>query len=260
MDEKTPDISAENSEKYILHVGTYEGPLDLLWDLIKRSQIDIAEISISQITEQYIAYLKLMEQMNIQIATEFIVMASELLYYKSRLLLPSEEIDDEFFVPPLPPELVAKLLEYKKYQIASAELRNRYDVQSNCYVRAENELPFAEETEYTTVSLFDLLNAFVEVLGSQKKIEEKEIIFDEILVSDRIEFIMKLLEGKEKITFREIFPKIPSKAEVIASFLAILEMTKIKSVRLLQERVFSEIFIFKKDPASVPEPSAAQNV
>src|SRR6056297_984409 len=122
-------------QKYIIHIENFEGPLDLLWSLIKKAKIDITEISLAEITEQYLQYLKLMEQLNVNIAMDFIVMASELIYYKSRVLLPGAEIDDEYFVPPLPPELVQKLLEYKKYQQASKTLWDMYEIQSDSYFR-----------------------------------------------------------------------------------------------------------------------------
>jgi chromatin segregation and condensation protein Rec8/ScpA/Scc1 (kleisin family) len=125
-----------------------------------------------------------MEKMNISVATEFINMASELLYYKSKALLPSGELDDDFFVPPLPPELVAKLLEYKKYQLSSMKLRELYDRQADCYFR-EVIPPVPEgEEEFVTMSLFDLLNAFVDIMSKGTAVEEKEIVLDEILVSD----------------------------------------------------------------------------
>lgn len=234
----------EPQEKYILHIENFEGPLDLLWSLIKRSKIDIVEVSISGITEQYINYLKLMETMNISVATEFINMASELLYYKSKALLPSGEIDDEFFVPPLPPELIAKLLEYKKYQLSSLSLRSMYDQQSDCYTRDVAPPPKQEgEEEFVTMSLFDLLNAFVGIMSSNKEPEEKEIILDEILVSDRINFIVGLLRKKERIFFHEIFSQSPSRAEIIATFLAVLELTKLHKIQVLQERNYGEIHL-----------------
>lgn len=232
-------------DDYIIHIENFEGPLDLLWSLIKKSKIDIVDVSISDITMQYINFLKLMEKLNINIASEFITMASELLYYKSKALLPSGEIEDEYFVPPLPPELVQKLLEYKKYQLSALKLKENYDRQSDCYMRESDYSKLLGSGEYTTMSLFDLLNAFVNVLGSKKEIEEKEIVFDEILVSDRIDFILDLLKDKEKIVFDELFKGNPSKHEIVASFLAILELTKMQKVKLLQHKVFGDINIFR---------------
>jgi segregation and condensation protein A len=244
------DLASEDSgEKYILHIENFEGPLDLLWNLIKRAKMDIVEVSISAITEQYVEYLKLMEKMNISIATEFINMASELLYYKSRALLPSGEIDDEFFVPPLPPELIAKLLEYKKYQLSSMKLREMYDRQTDCYAREVIPQKMEGEDEFVTMSLFDLLNAFVSIISHTSEVEEQEILLDEILVSDRINHLITLLRSRDKIIFHEIFSSHPTRSEVIASFLAILELTKLHYILVLQDRIYGEIHISRSfDP------------
>ncbi len=239
------ELPAEKVEKYVLHVENYEGPLDVLWDLIKRSKIDITEISLSDITEQYIAYLRLMERMNVRIASEFIWMASELLYYKSKALLPSGDIEDELFVPPLPPELIQKLLEYKKYQQSTELFREMYDTQADVYVRENVNVEIEGTEEYLDVSLFDLLKAFARVLESQSTVEKEEIVFDEILVSSRIEYILDILKDREYVIFVEIFSERPTRAEVVATFLAILEMAKTKAVKLLQHRVFGEIRIMR---------------
>jgi segregation and condensation protein A len=260
MQETTEQNSNGQEEAYLIHIDRFDGPLDVLWDLIKKSKIDITEISISGITEQYIGYLRLMEKMNVRIASEFIWMASELLYYKSRALLPSEEMEDEYFTPPLPPELIQKLLEYKKYQQSSMLFRDNYDFQSNVFTR-HNAPPEPEKGEeaYIEISLFDLLKAFANVMESQTTVEQKEIVFDEILVSDRIEYIISLLKEKDFIIFSEIFRSAPRRAEVVATFLATLEMTKTKIIKILQHRVFGDIRIvraFSSDQISGEEPEA----
>lgn len=237
------DVDQKRTEKYIIHIDNYNGPLDLLWDLIRRSKIDITEISISSITEQYIQYLAMMEQMNIGIASEFIMMASDLLYYKSRAILPSVEIDDEYFVQPLPPDLIEKLLEYKRFQMTSRDLEERFRMQSDCFAR--NNVSDDIDEMYIDVSLFDLLNAFVDVIDSQKAFEQEEIVFDEILVSDRIDYINSLLDDRDYIIFKDIFSGRLNRAEIVVSFLAILEMAKTGRVRLLQHRIFGDIKIFR---------------
>ncbi|PKL38056.1 MAG: ribulose phosphate epimerase [Spirochaetae bacterium HGW-Spirochaetae-1] len=238
--EELQNNDADN--KYVIHIDNFDGPLDILWDLIKKAKIDITEISISDITIQYIEYLKMMEKMNVRIASEFIWMASELLFYKSRALLPSENIEDEYFTPPLPPELINKLLEYKKFQQSSRFFRESFEFQADVYTRHnEPEDLEAGTEEYLDVSLFDLLRAFANVLESQSTVEQEEIIFDEILVSDRIEYITELLKENDFIVFIEIFQNRPSRPEVVATFLAILEMAKTKIIKIVQHRVFGEI-------------------
>ncbi len=229
----------------ILHIDNFEGPLDLLWDLIKKSKIEITQVSIADITEQYLNYLKLMESINIPIAMEFIVMASELLYYKSKALLPGAEIDDEFFVPPLPPELIQKLLEYKKYQIASRNLLRLHEMQSDVFVRQAPPVMHDDEV-YIEVNLFDLLNAFVDVLESEKEPEEQRIVFDEILVSDRIMLIISMLNEREQIEFHEMFSDKRVRMGVVVTLLALLEMVRVGAVAVLQHAQFGNIYVFKK--------------
>ena len=203
--ETKPGEGAENNP--ILHIDNFDGPLDLLWDLIKKAKIDITEITISHITEQYLGYLKLMEKLNVRVATDFIRMASELLFYKSCALLPAGQIEDEYFVPPLPPELVQKLLEFKKFQNASRRLLEEFEASANRYARENRLDDIIEMDDFGEVSLFDLLKAFAEVIESQKAVDEKEIVFDEILVSDRIEYIKNILAEADVIHFPEIFTR-----------------------------------------------------
>lgn len=237
----------KEGDRPVIHIENFDGPLDLLWGLIKKARIEITDVSISSITEQYISYLKLMEQMNIQVASDFIVMASELLYYKSKALLPGGELEDEYFVPPLPPELVQRLLEFKKFQDASRSFRRMFELQADAYARANPVETGGAEPELIEVSLFDLLSAFAEVMDSTREIERKEIVFDEILVSDRIALITELLGEKEQVLFAEIFSQKPSRAEIVATFLAVLEMAKIKKLRIMQHRVFGDIRLLRAD-------------
>ena len=239
------DDAAPEKSNPIIHIDNFDGPLDLLWELIKKAKIDITEVSISTITEQYIGYLKLMDTLNVRVATEFVRMASELLFYKSCALLPTGQIEDEYFVPPLPPELVQKLLEFKKFQTASRRLMEEYESRADKFTR-ENVLDdIIAVEEYGEVSFFDLLKAFAEVIESQKAIDEKEIIFDEILVSDRIELITRLLKERDVIQFGDIFSGRPSRMEVVVSLLAILELARTKMVKLLQHKIFGTIRIVK---------------
>lgn len=242
------NINSETQEKesgYIINIEKFSGPLDVLWELIKKSKIDITEVSLSKITEQYIEFLKIMEEMDVKLASDFILLASELIYYKSRALLPAGDVDDEYFTQPLPPELIQKLLEYKKYQKVTDEFKDMYEVQNNVFIRHNVLDDLGEEEYYLDVSLYDLLKAFSNVLNSTNEVETGEIIFDEILVSERIEYIAELLKEKDAILFTEIFPSKPTKAEVIATFLAMLEMSKSRMVRIQQHRVFGEIRILR---------------
>ncbi len=141
-------MSVMTQEKCVISIEKFEGPLDLLWNLIRESKLDITEVPLALVTEQYIAYLRMMENLNIQVASEFIVMASELLYYKSKALLPTGELEDEYFVPPLPPDLVERLLEYKKFQAAASSLREQFEKQSDCFYRTAEPVEMAYSELY----------------------------------------------------------------------------------------------------------------
>jgi segregation and condensation protein A len=238
-------VKSENEDLYIVNVEKFNGPLDVLWELIKKSKIDITEISLSEITEQYISYIKMMEEMDVKIASDFILMASELIYYKSRVLLPSGEVEDEYFTQPLPPELIQKLLEYKKYQKVSDKLKEMYEIQNNVFIRKNSEDNISDEEYYFEVSLYELLRAFSNVLNSTVAVDTKEIIFDEILVSDRIEFITEMLKENEFIIFQGLFSEKSTKAEIISTFLAVLEMSKTDIIKVQQHRIFGDIRILR---------------
>jgi segregation and condensation protein A len=241
------DGSSEKSNNYILNIENFEGPLDLLWDLIKRAKIDITEIFIAQITEQYLEYLKLMEKMNVKIASEFILMASDLLYYKSKALLPGDDIEDEYFVPPLPPDLVEKLLEYKKFQLTSLKLKDCYENYADVFNRNTviQEIDSEGSEEYIGITLYDLLDAFANILNKKEEIIQKEIVFDEILVSDMIVLIASMLEKESNIFFSDLFSNNPRRLELIVTFLAILEMAKHGKLKILQHKVFGDIKILR---------------
>ncbi|MBN1532499.1 MAG: segregation/condensation protein A [Spirochaetes bacterium] len=253
MNEEPRENGVSQDESCILHIDNFDGPLSLLWELIKKSKIDITEVSLSVITEQYLGYMKLMEKLNVRIASEFISMASDLLFYKSRALLPAGKLEDEYFVPPLPPELIQKLLEYKKYQKSSEEMLEQFNRQSNHFMRTNREEIGTEPDDYINVTLFDLLKAFAEVMESRIEVEQQEIIFDEILVSDRIAFIAELMKDKEFILFSDLFGFRVTRPEIVASFLAILEMAKSKILRIMQHKVFGTIRIGRLDNG-IPAP------
>ena len=243
MQENEKDTLPEKeADRPVIHIDNFDGPLDLLWNLIKKARIEITDVSISSITEQYIAYLKLMDRMNVQVASDFIVMASELLYYKSRALLPGGEmrrISSRRSGPR------SHRLGVQEFQDAS--ISERCSSCRRIHTRVNPVDTASAEPELIEVSLFDLLSAFAEVMDSAREIEQKEIVFDEILVSDRIALITELLKEKEQVLFVEIFSERPTRAEIVATFLAMLEMAKTRRLRIMQHRVFGDIRLFRAD-------------
>jgi len=235
---------------YKVKLEVFEGPLDLLLYLIKKEEVDIYEIPIERITNQYLEYLSLMQLLNLEVAGEFLVMAATLMYIKSRLLLPEDQqvTDTEQEEGEDPRwEVIRQLVEYKKFKEAALQLAQREAEQSRLFPRSVGEVTGAErEVPLAEVSIFDLINAFNTVL---KKAQEKEI-FREIVeerftVSDKIEEILFILRDRAELLFSEVFEKASSRAEVVVTFLALLELIRLKRLRVQQPEAFGEIHVIK---------------
>jgi len=233
----------ENEYKVKLEV--FEGPLDLLLYLIKRDEIDIYDIPIEHITKQYLEYLEAFKVLDLDIAGEFVVMAANLIYIKSRSLLPvsqqppeeGEEEDPRF-------ELVRQLLEYKKFKEAAAYLAEREAIQSGVYGRVPEVPEFENERPLAEVSIFDLIAAFQKVLKkvAARREDLREIFEENFTVSDKIEFLLKLTsERPTGLKFTDLFATTSSRSEIVVTFLALLELIRLKQIRVLQAEPFGEI-------------------
>lgn len=210
----------------------FEGPMDLLVHLIKKHEVDIYDIPIALITKQYLEYIEWMKIMNIDIAGDFIVMASTLTKIKSRMLLPSHEEDEED--PRL--ELVKPIEEYLLMKSAAEKLAARSLLGEDTFVRnprPENQL-MDHEGEFIKVGLFELIDAFQKILENTSPHKRVDITADTISVRDKIVQIVEIFETRESTTFNELFPKNAEQSEVIVTFLAILEMVRLSLVRILQ--------------------------
>ena len=225
-------------------INEFSGPLDLLLHLIKESKMDIMNIEIEEITKQYMDYLALQEKMNLEIASEYLVMASELLEIKSKLLLPNEKVEDDEESDPRE-ELVNRLIEYEAYKEITKVLHNKENLRSEIYTKApENVKQYIDENKEINcdVSLDDLIEAFKKYLQRKKENEplKTKVTVNEISVSSRRYDIKKVLAKKKRVSFFELF-SIVSKEYVVATFLAILEMAKSKELVIKQEGTFEEI-------------------
>jgi segregation and condensation protein A len=219
-------------EDYKVKLDVFEGPLDLLLYLIKRDEVDIYDISIERITKQYLAYLEAFQVLNIELAGEFIVMAANLLYIKSRTLLPADqqppeedaEEDDPRF------ELIRQLIEYKKFKEAAARLRDHEALQANLFPRvpATPELAPAENLLVEEVGIFDLIHAFQKIL---KRIDAKK------------EDLLRVTSSGVSMRFEELFADAASRTEIVVTFLAMLELIRLKQLRVRQQSHFDEIWI-----------------
>jgi len=227
---------------YRVRLEVFEGPLDLLLHLIKKNELDIFNIPIAQITADYLNYIKLFRRLNLDFAGEFLVMASTLIYIKSRMLLPSLEIAEEEELEDPRQELAARLMEYQKFKEAANILKEREIIQKDIYGR----LPLIPQDEDYTIeaTLFDLMDAFQKVVLRVEK-EVREIIQEDLRVEDRIREILNLLENKRFINFETVFSGQRTKRLLIVTFLALLELIRLRMVFARQARPFGDIRIYR---------------
>ena len=232
---------------YKVKLEVFEGPLDLLLYLIKKSEIDIYDIPIASITEQYIEYLELMRMLDLNIAGEFLVMAATLIHIKSRMLLPPEEqeiLPEEEEDPR--EELVRRLLEYKRFKEAAGILQDLEGQRKQMFTRTS-----AIETEpnekFFEASLFDLISALTRVLKDVPKEVFQEIVKDEFTVEQKVHDLLHMLVSTPVIYITELFKNAKNKLEIIATFLAILELIRLKEVIVVQKQSFGEIELIRNE-------------
>lgn len=241
---------------YNFCVSDFEGPLDLLLHLVKESKLDIYEINIREIIEQYLDFIHSMEEQNIDVASEYLVMATELIHLKSKLLInrqdeeENKDNEDEFSINS-EEDLRTKLLEYEKYKELTKNLSELEEKRMEVYTKLPESLKSYIEVDKLPKGEFDLndlLNAYNEYL-KRKKLErplKTKITKKEISIDDQIKSIRKILNNKRKIEFFELFDEF-SKENIVVTFLSILEMTKNDEITLLQNDNFSPIIIERRE-------------
>jgi segregation and condensation protein A len=232
---------------YKVKLEVFEGPLDLLLYLIKRDEIDIYDISIERITRQYLEYLQAFKELKIDVAGEFVVMAANLIYLKSRSLLPLDQQPPEEDAEEDDPrwDLIRQLIEYKKFKEAASQLHDRALEQERMFTRdggssavIDGPLPLYE------VGIFQLIHAFQEVIKRVEAREDlREIFGERFSVSDKIEKILERVANGTPVRFSELFGQIVSRVEIVVTFLALLELIRLNQVRVLQPKMFDEIEI-----------------
>jgi segregation and condensation protein A len=223
----------------------FEGPMDLLVHLIKKNELDIYDIPIALITEQYLQYVEWMKAMNVEFAGEFLVMASTLAQIKSRMLLPVHDGDEEEEEDPRL-ELTRPLLEYLQMKSVADQLVERNLLGEKTFIRNPDRDEFlaGPDDEFIKIGLFELIDAFQKILDRIPDDHRVDMTADEISVKDRISQIADILEIKGSITFLELFSDRPDRQEVIITFLAILEMVKLTLIRIVQNLKTGIIRIF----------------
>jgi len=239
---------------YKIKLEMFEGPLDLLLYLVKKDHLNIYDIPIAKVTEQYLQYLNLMQFLDLDIAGEFLVMAATLMQIKSKMLLPAQEEPQEEQEDPRA-ELVKRLLEYEKFKEIAENLRQRETGQREVFKRPKSEI--SKELEaggevYFEASIFDLLNAFSQVLKDVPKEVFYEVIKDEWTIEQKIHEILHLLLVNPAVQLSGLFQKAKSKIEIVVTFLAILELIRLKEIAARQPGLFQEIEITRNKGNIIP--------
>lgn len=226
-------------------INEFEGPLDLLLHLIKVNEMDIMNIEIEKITDQYVKFLNEQEKFNLEVASEYLVLATELIEIKSRLLLPRVEFNEEVVEEDPREELVNRLLEYQTYKEITKVLQEKESLRREIYTKSpENVRNYIDEAVKINadVSLDDLVDAFKRFLDRKKKSQplSTKVTVNEITVSSRCHDIKRVLREKGRVSFFELFPVV-SREYIVATFLAILEMAKLKELVIIQNDTFDDI-------------------
>ncbi|MCU0582110.1 MAG: segregation/condensation protein A [Syntrophales bacterium] len=232
---------------YEIKLDIFEGPLDLLLYLIKKNEIDIYDIPIALITEQYLAYIEMLRSLNLDLAGEFLVLAATLIHIKSRLLLPVEEDPAAEEEEDPRAELVRQLLEYQAFKEAALQLDNRpvleRDVFTRSYPVTGPDEPEVDES-FMEMDVFDLVKAFQQIMARLDKEERIEINVEEMSLADRINDIMGRLRDYKHLTFTELLGERTDRRWILYTFLALLELMKLRMIRAYQGEPYGVIRLF----------------
>jgi segregation and condensation protein A len=250
--------------EYKVKFEVFEGPLDLLLYLIKKEEVDIYDVNLTQLATQFIEYIEVMRMLDLEIAGEFLVMASTLMYIKSKELLPVEkqvqaEGEDEGEDPRW--ELIRQLVEYKKFKDAAAQLQILEGEQENIFPRIPIKPEFEPEAPgKPDVSIFDLVNAVTSILKrvAERQGATRDVFEDKWTVSEKMELIMTRLTSLPKVRFSELFESAMSRTEVVVTFLAVLELIRLKQLVCTQDETFGEININHAPPPAPPSPAPVE--
>ena len=241
--------------EYKVKFEVFEGPLDLLLYLIKKEEVDIYEVNLTRLATQFLEYIETLRLLDLEVAGEFLVMAASLMYIKSRELLPVDqqaqvEGEDEGEDPRW--ELIRQLVEYKKFKDAASQLQVLETRQEDIFPRLPGKLEFASESpSRQEVSIFDLVNAVNVVLKRfNKPGDQRDIFEDRWTVSEKIEQLLRALSERAGLRFSELFEGVTSRSEVVVTFLALLELIRLKQITAAQSEPFGEIEIWRITPAA----------
>ncbi|KGG81395.1 chromosome segregation protein ScpA [Caloranaerobacter azorensis H53214] len=242
--------------RYNVVLEIFEGPLDLLLHLIDKNEVDIRDIPISKITEQYLEYLEKMKDLDLEITSEFLLMAATLLEIKSKMLLPKKKDEGkQLEIEEVDPreDLVKKLIDYKRFKEAAIKLKEREELQRKLFFKPREEIDLDirnENLELENVKIEDLFKIFCNIMKRNnietRKIKIHEIKRDEISIEESMKRIEKILNEKKTVTFSELFDKNSSRIYIVVTFLSLLELMRLKVIAIKQEKNFGNIYITLK--------------
>ncbi len=241
-------------EDYTVALDIYRGPVELLLHLIQENEVDIYDIPIAVILGQYLDHLERMKEIDLDLAGDFLVMASRLMEIKSKMLIPREEVPEDEEDDPRA-DLVRRLLEYKRYKLLASELTRLGDERRLRFGRPEYRLPEGEEGEKRIeFELFDVTRAYERIMRETLAGKEVRIVYDDVPVEDRMHLVLKVLEERPSLAFLALFGRSPNRAIVSSTFLAILELVKRFRVKVWQGKDFGEIRVARMDHPLEEEP------
>lgn len=253
---KAEAIALAEKDPMYVRLPVYDGPLELLIELIRKNEVDVYDIPVAEITKQYLESIAEMKRLDLEVAGEFLVMAATLIYIKSKLLLPDETAEEEEDGEDPRAELVRKILEYQAFKEAAKELSTLEDERSQIFTRKITDYyltdldPEEVGIDNFSANLYDLLSAFQNVLSKAGKEHIHEVIEEVVSIDDKIAEVKNILSTKKKIKFSELFNKRWSRNILIVTFLALLEIVRTKLAIFKQDKEFGEIVIQKRDTAA----------
>ena len=244
----TPEIAPDRDHDQLkITLGEFEGPLDLLLYLIRQEQINIYDIPVARITDEYLRYLNLMQELDLTMAGDFLVMAAQLIELKSRMLLPRDPLAEAEEEIDLRAELVDLLLEHEKFKAAAQMLWSRATVEQAVFRRAEIETD--KNNPEVAVGLFDLLRVFQEILARKKEEIMMEIEREEVSMAEMIERLRNMVRSAGELNLMKFFERASSRRELVTAFLSVLELVRLSEISLVQRETFGEIVARSASPA-----------
>lgn len=245
-------VDEATDEVMRIHLDDFEGPFEVLLYLIKSQEIDIFDIPIAKITDQYLSFMELMREERLDVAGDYLVMAATLIQIKSKMILPIEMDDDEEEIDDEDPrlELVEKLIAYRRYKDISTRLSEMEEERANWFMRNAkpdlSDAPDDAEEEYIEVSLYDLVKAFKGVMRFLGDDKPHEVELEGVSVDEKVDYILAQLDTHESLSWEEIFSECRHRVELVCCFLAILELCRMGSVSAHQHKTFGDIRLFHK--------------